>query len=150
MNKLLIFPMGFMFVLTLFSLLYVGGTYTADSQNYSSQQGFQTDNKTGYVTIPTAKQQTFNISTATGIMLILTIAIAIGIVAGIKVLGSGLSDPSQSMIFNGILFGGLWACLSIVSSQFLFDTMPATMLWMTLTIVYIIGMGIHLNPSGSG
>jgi hypothetical protein len=55
---------------------------------------------------------------------------------------------SQSLIFNGILFGGLWACLTAVSADMLFEFVITQMLWVFLTISYIIGMGIHLNGYG--
>lgn len=154
LNKLLVFPLAFMFIITIFSLVYVGGTYSSDTNNYSEQTGIEVPKEgsgstNATVKIPQAKQQTFDISTAQGIMLILTVAVAVGIIAGIKILGSGLSDISQSMIFTGLLFGGLWACLSIVSATFLFDTIITLMLWSIITIMYIIGMGIHLSGSGS-
>jgi hypothetical protein len=150
MNKLLIFPMSFMFLLTIFSTVYTGVYYSGQSSDYSSQSGTEIQGETGTVEIPSGGIETYNIwESGTGYAMIILIgAITVGIIAGIKILGSGLSDPSQSMIFNGILFLGLWACLTVISSQFLFDSAIAIILWISLTMIYVIGLGMHINPSG--
>lgn len=153
MNKLLMFPLAFMFILTIYATVY-SGTYsgTGHSADYTNQSGTEIQGESGTVEIPNADTQDFNIwdSGAGYAMVILVAAIAIGIVAGIKILGSGLSDMSQGMIFNGILFLGLWSCLTIVSSAFLFYTEIVTILWMFITMIYIIGLGIHLNGNAAG
>ena len=152
MNKLLIFPMAFMFLLTIFATVYTGIYYSGQTGDYSNQSGTEIQGETGTVEIPNAGTKTYNIwQSGTGYAMVILIgAVAIGIIAGIKILGSGLSDPSQSMIFNGILFLGLWACLTVISSQFLFDTSIAIILWISLTMIYVVGLGIHINPSGGG
>ena len=147
MNKLLIFPMAFMFILTIFSVIYTGETLQGESEDYGDPGSIIINEETGEVDIPEAEHQEFNIWDSTGAMVILFAAIAIAIIAGIKILGSGLSDMSQSLIFDGILFLGLWACLTIVSSEFLFQTSMSILLWVSLTTIYIIGMGLHMSGS---
>jgi hypothetical protein len=152
MNKMMLIPLGFMLILTMFMAIYTGnmdsGTGTTD--DYGNSSGIDTSEGSGYVDIPSGGSHTFNIWSTEGVILILSVAIAVGIIAGIKVIGSGLSVFSQSLIFNGILFGGLWACLTIISSEFLFIGVITEMLWIFLTVTYIIGMGIHLNGNASG
>ena len=150
MNKLLIFPLAFMFLLTIFASVFSSIHPTGSSTDYSNQQGGTFQGESGNVTIPEAESQSFNIWDTTGALVILTVAIAVGIIAGIKILGSGLSEMSQGMIFNGILFLGLWACLTIVSGDYLFSEAIVTVVWVSLTTIYIIGMGIHLTASSSG
>jgi hypothetical protein len=141
--------MAFMFILTLFAGVFTGTHTTTDSDDYSTSQDPIQEGDNVTIDIPSADSQELNIWDTTGAMVILVIAISVGIIAGIKVLGSGLSDMSQNLIFNAILFLGLWAVLSIVSADFLFETTLVTLFWVTLTTIYIIGMGIHLNGSGA-
>lgn len=150
MNKMMLIPLGFMLILTMFAAMYTGnmssGTGTTD--DYSNSSGINTTEGSGYVDVPSGGSHTFNIFSTEGVIAILIAAIAVTIVAGIKVLGSGLNDMSQNLIFNGILFGGLWACLTIISSTMLFGYVYTELLWVFLTVTYIIGMGIHLNGYG--
>lgn len=149
MNKLLIFPMAFMLILTIFGSVFSNYHPTGTTGDYSNQSGAVVQGENATVDIPSGDSETVNIWTTAGAMVILILAISIGVIAGIKILGSGLSDMSQNLIFNGILFLGLWACLSAISAVFLFDTSISTLLWIFLTTIYIIGMGIHLNGSGA-
>jgi hypothetical protein len=146
----MLIPLGFMLVLTMFAAIYTGNmeTATGTTDDYSNSSGIDTSEGSGYVDVPSGGSHTFNIWSTEGVILILVTAIAVTIIAGIKVLGSGLNDMSQSLIFNGILFGGLWACLTAVSADMLFEFVITQMLWVFLTIAYIIGMGIHLNGYG--
>jgi hypothetical protein len=134
----------------MFAAIYTGNmeTATGTTDDYSNSSGIDTSEGSGYVDVPSGGSHTFNIWSTEGVILILVTAIAVTIIAGIKVLGSGLNDMSQSLIFNGILFGGLWACLTAVSADMLFEFVITQMLWVFLTIAYIIGMGIHLNGYG--
>jgi len=142
--------MAFMFMLTLFSAVFSTYHPQASSGDYTNQEGSTFQGDVGNVTIPHAESQSFNIwNNATGALVILVVAIAVGIIAGIKILGSGLSDMSQNLIFNGILFLGLWAVLTVVSSSFLFEEALIGLLWVALTVIYIVGMGIHLNGAGA-
>lgn len=152
MNKMMIFPLGFMLILTLFSALYSSGSYIGSSEDYSNVTGISVDDANRTVQIPNAGSKTFNIWTS-GLgyaMVILYAAIATGTIAGIKFLGSGLSDLSQSIIFNSILFLGLWAVLSVASSHYMFDSSVTIFIWVGMTTVYIVGMGIHINGNATG
>jgi hypothetical protein len=151
-NKLLVFPLAFMFLLTIYSVVDTGSHGTGYSEDYKNSTGLKTDSKTGYVDVPNAGSKSFSIwdNNAGASMVIFIAAIAIGVIAGIKILGSGLSGLSQSMIFNSVLFLGLWACLSVIAGVYLFSQEMTGILWVGLTTVYIIGMGIHINGSATG
>lgn len=149
MNKLLIFPLGIMFMLTVYAVAYTGDTATGNSENFSdaSHIGVNGTADFGEVNI---QKETFNIWGATGAMVILIASIGVGIVAGIKLLGSGLSDTAQTLIYQSILFLGLWACLSVMTSQIMFAESIITFVWVGLTIMFIIGLGLHFNQSAGG
>jgi hypothetical protein len=141
----MLFPLGFMIVLSIFAVAYTGETYDSGiTEDYSNVTGNIEGDPT-YVEIPEAGSYEFDIWTTAGIMLILTGAIAAAIVAGISVLGSGLGGISQSLILNSILFGGLWACLSAVAQEFVFSNDYTSILWTFLSITYIIGVGSHMT-----
>lgn len=151
MNKLLMFPLAFMFLLSVFTFAYTGITLKGSSQDYSDQGGVTVQNESGSVDIPQAGSHEYNIweSDSIGALVILLSAIAIGIVAGITVLGSGLKEFSQSLIFQSILFLGLWACLTVITSYFMFQNEITSIFWISLTTIFVMGFGIHVTaPSG--
>lgn len=154
LNKLMIFPLAFMFILSVYAMVDTGLTYQGASQNYSDSDQFEINetgsSKTGAVKIPRAGTQTFDLWDGSYAIAIILAAISIGIVAGIKVLGSGLNELAQSLIFNSVLFLGLWACVSAISGDYLFDNAFMTMFWIGITVTYVIGLGQHLNGGGSG
>ena len=135
MNKAMLFPMVFMFILTMFSVIWGETGYYAPIHGES-----------GNVTIGQGGTD-FDMWTATGILVVLIGAVALGTIAGIHFLGSGLSDTSQHMIFASILFLGLWACLTVVSRNYLFESSVTMILWVCLTVMYVVGVGITINGS---
>lgn len=149
LNKLMFFPMCFMFMLTIYAVADVGGTFAGESANYTSDDeltiDYTTGSESGSVDIPGSGSHEFDIWAASTAMIILVVAMAVGILGGIKILGSGLSEMSQKMIFNGILFLGLWAGLTLVSIDFFFDYTVLTLLWVSLTTVYVLGVGVHMS-----
>lgn len=150
MNKLLMFPMGFMFVLSIVAVITTNATFLSDpTEDYEHQTGTIIQGDTGNITVPNAGSHTFNMWLATGAMVILVIAISVGIIAGLNILGSGLSPVSQTMIFNATLYGGLWACLSVVSRDYLFTTTILTLLWISITVIYILGIGSEMTGNSS-
>jgi len=141
MNKLLIFPIFIMLLLTVYSSVYTDTEYVGSGDDYSELEGIElNDTSTGNVDIPIAGEQDFNLWDLKGALIILTLALIVGIVAGIKVLGSGLSETSIMILFASISYLGLWACLSIVSMEFVFGHIEASLLWIGLTIMFVLGV----------
>lgn len=135
MNKILLFPLTFMFVLMVFAMLY-------SEQSYNQ-----------YVLSPGSNNVVnFNIDSMTTITGILVLAITAGAAVGFNILGSGLTTYSQKLIFNSILYGGIWVALTINSSLIIFsDSYHITgLLWLALSIVYLLGMGVEINNSSIG
>jgi hypothetical protein len=134
MNKLMIIPLAFMLILTIISVAYTGVTLTNSINN---------------TTIPGAEPQSFDIWGLQGALIILIAAVAVGTVAGINILGSGLSDTSQRMIFNSVLYIGLWAVLTVVTSTLVFGSgIIFLMLYIVMTIMFVIGFAGETNSSG--
>jgi hypothetical protein len=149
MNKMMLIPLGVMFFLTIIVNLYassfetgVGDDYVPDGEFVVIGDGTE---QTGEIDIPTSEPQEFDIWDSNGAMVILIAAMAIGILAGITVLGSGITILSQGMIFDGILFLGLWACLTLLSRELMFVNYVTGLLWVSLTSMYVIGLGSHMG-----
>ena len=129
-------PLAFMGMLAIYSMIWTGQTYQSATGGYESPSGY-VDPYAGDVNTTYASGKDF---TATGLVLILSLAIAGGTIAGIHFLGSGTSETSQRMIFMVIMFTSLWGVLSIVSTTFILHNALGTMLWSGLTFMYVMGM----------
>lgn len=129
MNKALLFPLVFMFILTMFAAVW-------------GQTGFYNtvNGEPGNISVSGGSAE-FDMWSVAGIMVLLFAAVAIGTIAGMHFLGSGLSDTSQNIIFTSILFLGLWACLTVISRNYLFDSAITMILWIALTVMYVVGVG---------
>ncbi len=144
MNKLLMFPIAFMGLFAIYGMIWTGQTYQSSTGGYDSPTGY-VDPYAGDVNTSYASEKDF---TSTGLILILSLAIAGGIIAGVKFLGSGLSDTSQQMIFQITLFGTLWAVFSIMAATFLYSNILGVTFWTILTLMYVIGIGSQISNSG--
>lgn len=87
------------------------------------------------------KNVMFSIHELQGAIVIL-IAITVGIAfVGIKVLGSGLSDPSVRVIITATVYTGLWLVLSVLASSLIFSIeIFGNIIYVILTIIYVIGV----------
>lgn len=139
MNKLLIFPLAIMFMITIFSAIY--GNNLQTSSGNVTVNGSSVD-----IAIPSGGSQHFNIwSGPTAALTVLMAAMVLGGIAGIHFLGSGLSDFSQRLIFNAIAFLGLWACLTVFISFIVFSSTVFSIFWMILTVIFVIGFVVHMS-----
>ena len=148
MNKLFVLPLAFMFLVSIFVFLStavepMGTTNDLSDSNNITING--TDSKTGSVEIPSAGSQSFNLWEIGGMLAMLLIAISLGIIASIGILGSGLGGLGENLIFNSVLFLGIWACLTVVSSELMFDNIIMIIVYMTMTMMYVVGFGLHVS-----
>ena len=125
-----------MLVLTIFSIVYTGQHYDSGAQYYNGSY----HSKSGDITIPS-----YNIWYATAAVAIIASALAVGVAVGFNFLGSGMSDTSQKMIFDAIVFLGIWAVLSVANVRVLFATTVMSFVWTGMTVMYCIGMAIFVN-----
>lgn len=150
MNKMLLLPMAFLFILMLIGIVGIGTMSPfnpsgsgVNLQNGSSL-GVNGSNQT--INVPAAGTNTINLGSGTTILAILVAAIAVGILCGIRVLASGLSESAQQIIFPAVTYLAIWIVLSALSSSLLFGSgMMFSILWIVLTIVYIIGMVMEMS-----
>lgn len=143
MNKLLLFPLTIMLFATIFQFGYasqmaVGGT----TQDYSDQTVVMDDSGSWSnvtVQIPGAESQDFDIWGSGGVMIIIFAAIAVALVAGINVLGSGLSDQAQSVLFDSVFWLGMYGVLSLSCYAMITTNAIFTVFWIMITLMYSVG-----------
>lgn len=138
MNKLILFPLTLMFILTAFAFIYNGDTLTSSISENEYNMSINGTNAT--VDIPIGDMYTFDIWGATGVMVILVAALFLGVLTGIRILGSGLSDYSQKLIFMSTVYLGLWAVLTVATSSYIFGGIFGTMFWLAITFMYVVGI----------
>lgn len=145
MNKLLVFPLVIMFIVSI--ILYAQAAVTPEgiTDDYNETSGINIDGDNRTISQPTAGPQTLNIWTTTAAVLIIISAIAIGIASGIQALGSGLSETSQKYIMVGFIYLGLWACLTVITSTMLFETTLTTVIWFGITMIFMLGLAAELT-----
>ena len=75
---------------------------------------------------------------------------AIGALAGVTILGSGLSTISQTIIYKSIFYFGLWGIFSALSIALLLSIpFIGSVFWLALTVFYVVGVQeqIGTHPS---
>lgn len=137
-------------VLVLFSLIlgndFVSGLVNVGIDNEAIVDG----NPSTYVVA--SQDILFTIDTSSliiaGIALLATIII-ISTIAGIQVLGSGLSPSSVRILILLIAFVGLWSVLSILAFNLIFSIeIFGSIIYITLTIGYVIGVIQKISGGG--
>ena len=150
MNKLMVFPLAVMFMISIFIFVSDSITPVADSTNLSDVSGVTIDEGIRNITIPQAESQSLDIWGTSGAMAILVVALAVGMVAGIRFVGSGVSDLTQDYIFVSVAFLGLWACLTIISAELMFENIVIQVIWLALSLIYMIGIAFQVSKNGVG
>lgn len=118
-------------------------TDTGDWEYYVNYDGF-VDKYGGSNIVPTR----VNIFDTSILWALIVGALTVGLVAGIQIFGSGLSEWAQYMAFNHAAYGGLWLTLSVLSSDVLLDSIIGwfgTLLYFGLTFLFIIGLIIETS-----
>ena len=147
MNKPLVFPLIVMFIVSLILFASASIAPPTTTGDYSESSGVVVDGEYEEFEIVNETSMTLDVWTVAGFMVLIVAAIAIGIAAGVGVLGSGLSDPSQRIIIISIIYMGLWACLTAITATMMWETTIGTVTWLGLTIIFLLGMSEELTES---
>jgi hypothetical protein len=128
MNKYIAVPMAFGLVCLMFVL--IAGTSIPDGALSSDYDIVMDDRK-----------MEFSINESDGFLVIIVAILAVGVISGITILGSGISEYSQSILFQSFAYLGVWAVLSIPIHEVIGD-MPYFFLpiWIGLTALLCIGI----------
>lgn len=128
MNKYIAVPMAFGLVCLMFMLL--AGTLLPDGALSSDYDIVLDDNR-----------MEFSLNESDGFLVIIVAILAVGVISGITILGSGISEYSQSILFQSFGYLGVWAVLSVPIHEVIGD-MPYFFLpiWIGLTALLCIGI----------
>lgn len=93
----------------------------------------------------------FDVNMTGGLIALIVVLVVVGAVAGIRVLGSGLSTYSVALIHKSAVYYGLWGVFSGLS-YVAFASLPifGLFLWVGLTLIYSLGFFQTLNGSNTG
>lgn len=131
---------GFMFLF----IAILGGIEPQDVEAERDQWGKYIDDEGNVQIIEIPQQEeetTFSLMSPDGLMAVLIIAMAVGIVSGVTVFSSGLSELSQSIVFQTTIYLAIWAVVSMAAYEVI-NSVPelGALLWLSLTAVYCIGV----------
>lgn len=89
-----------------------------------------------------------------GFLALLIVFVAIGAIAGIHFLGSGLSDSSINIIYKSAFYYTLWGVFSVLGlgvGDYGLSSIPifGTVIYIVFTLMYIIGVQSQINTHES-
>ena len=146
MNKLLFYPFLLMFVLAAFNqVMTLSSTASSIDLSYNSSQtidasGNVIENGTSTQIATDSAVAIFDINMTVGLIALIIGLVAVGVVAGIRFLGSGLNEFANKLIYNAAVYYGLWGIFSVLAFTFI-NSIPiiGLFLWLGITIIYSFG-----------
>jgi hypothetical protein len=152
MNSLIIYPLLLLLLMAGINQLYVLSSSDLSYSNTLSgiaQEGNQTLNSEESQLKQEAADAAFNVNMTAGFIALIIGLVAVGVVAGIRVLGSGLSEYSVQLIHKATTYYGLWGVFSALGFTG-FNTIPyfGLFLWFGMTLIYSLGFFQSLQVTG--
>lgn len=144
MNKLMLLPLTIIIMFSITSITYIPGTPlegqigTDDAIHISFFGGVEENTQ-------------FTFSGIIMAFALLALAITGSALIGITFLGSTLgTEITQQLIFNSILYLGIWAVFSILAYPLLGQMwIYGGMIWLLITIIYVIGFANEIQGTAS-
>jgi len=144
MNNLILYPLVLLLFLSVFyQLIY----FESADLTYNETLTVQGVNASQYINgtetefVSDIDSGFFDINMVTGFLVLVLGLVVVGVVAGIRILGSGLSEYSVNLIHKSVVYYGIWGVLSAIGYG-VFLTFPygfGVILWFGLTFVYTLG-----------
>lgn len=151
--KLILYPLLILMLLAGFNQLLLNSStdLTYNGSLTTLANGTQILNSTSSTLSQGSSDAIFDINMISGIVALIIGLVAVGVVAGIHVFGSGLSDYSVQLIHKSTFYYGLWGIFSALSFT-CFNSIPVIglFLWLGMTLIYTIGFAQSLNTSSGG
>ena len=84
-----------------------------------------------------------------GLFAVAISAIVVGVIGGIDVVGSGLSEHSVKLLSNSVLYFGLWGIFSSIAIPLILEIPMyfGVIIYTILTLMYVVGV-ISLSNGG--
>lgn len=151
MNKLMLFPLLILSVCTVYAFLG-GGNVTGGSATIDANGEVIVNGSSSTFESPAGGVFEFDLFTGDGLLVVLFLIIIAGVLLGITVFGSGLSEMAQNLAFKGLVFFGVWAALVLFSADVITEGtgIYGVLLYFGLTLLYGIGFASDVSSSGSG
>lgn len=152
MNGLIVYPLFILLLIAGVNQLYVLSSSDLSYSNTLSgiaQQGNQTLNSDESQLKQEAADAAFSINMTAGFIALIIGLVAVGVVAGIRVLGSGLSEYSVQLIHKATVYYGLWGVFSALGFTGL-TSLPlfGGLFWFGMTLAYSLGFFQSLQVTG--
>lgn len=149
MNKLLVFPL---ILVAMMSFMYMAFASTAiDGISLDNSSFNKNSSDFGNAVIQFVGGSTaVSVTTIVAIIAIFITASVVAALLGLGILGSGFSPYSQRVVFNVIIFGGLWFVFSAILQQPIFGNAVFGIFFLLLTVIYVIGLGLHVGGANLG
>ena len=84
---------------------------------------------------------------------VLFLALGVGVAVGVTVLGTGISEFAQRLVFLSSIWGGVWLSLTALSSKVLFVNnyvgVYGQIAYLGLTLLFVFGLALHVSGGGS-
>lgn len=149
MNKLMTFPLLILVIVTIYAFLG-GGNITGGGAYANTSGDITVNGSTSTFDGGTGGIFSFDLFTGDGLLVVLLLLVGAGILLGISVFGSGLSEFSQNLVIKSVAFFGLWSALVLFSSDVITEGtgIYGILIYFGLTLMY--GIGFVSDVSGSG
>ena len=151
MNKFILFPLAIVVMVTLMVMANTGfepPSTTTDDFGGGDSDFQTTPEDTITVSFPLIGSFEMSIFALLGFNAIVLGAVAL---LGIRGLGSGLSDTTQTIVMTALIYGTLFTGFAGVTYGILDDWgIMGTLIFVTLTLVYMIGIVTEVQGKTSG
>lgn len=143
------FPLLILVIVTIYAFLG-GGNVTGGGAYANTSGEINVNGSTSTFDGGAGGIFSFDLFTGDGLLVVLLVLVAAGILLGISVFGSGLSEFSQNLVIKSVGLFGLWAALVLFSSEVITNGtgVYGVLIYFGLTLMY--GVGFLSDVSGSG
>lgn len=143
MNNYIVYPLIILLIVGVFNQLYYYSSVDVSSSGISQSQELTGNQSLSGEESELELEQgslSLDFNMTIGLIVITIGAIALGLI-GLNVLGSGLSPFSVKIIWNGIVYYGLWTVFSVLGFNAI-TSLPifGLFVWFILTLVYTLGV----------
>lgn len=141
-NNFILYTLIIFIIVSTFSQFYYYGDviFSSDESQIQSLTGTQTLNGSSQDIELSDADLDLSFDMQNGLILVVVASIALGLI-GFQILSSGLGERAQKIIWNGIVFYGLWLIFSIFSYNSIVSIpVFGIFLWFMLTFFYSYGV----------
>jgi hypothetical protein len=152
MNKLIWIPLATIIIMAVVSSAYdANDTFVGNYQPGGGESTIVVDGVETQVNITgTSQNIPFNLSGMDMAMIILIGALAVAGIAGIRFLGSGVSDLTQQLIFQSVIYLGIWGIFSVFAWDVIGNMgTTGTFIWLILTLMLVVGFASEVSGGAS-